>query len=473
MKLNNSITLRTVDFAKWYTDVITAAKLALYAPIKGTIIFQPNGWAIWNNIKNLVDYQFSKLGIENVQLPLFIKYSDFTQEKKHIEGFAPELFMVTKKGDELLVDPYVVRPTSEVSFCNYFKEIVKSYNDLPVKFNQWCNVFRVEKNTRPFLRNSEFQWQEMHSIHSSEDEAREFSFKLIKLYENLLTNDLNMAVLCGEKTANERFAGAEVTYTVEALMQDNQALQCGTSHYLGQNFSKIYDIKYQNKDNKFENVYQTSAGISTRLIGGIIMSHSDDRGLVLPFKIAPTQINIISLFKEMTPDQEDFINKIKNSLSQYRVAIDNSNKSMGFKIAESEVKGIPLTIIVGLKDFENRSFTLLRRDNLEKIAFSIDELNAIVEKNILDYSQNLYNKSQKRLESNIVTVKNLDEFKAAIADKKIALGYWCGDGSKEDEIKKLTGATPRCVKADVSNEDQKCFLTGKKATQLVYFARAY
>ncbi len=468
------ITPRDVDFAQWYTDVVKVAKLVEYSSIKGELVFMPNGWAIWSIIQQELDKRFKKYGIVNVALPTFIKYSEFMKEKQHVEGFAPEVFLVTKKGKEELTEPYVVRPTSEVLFCDYFKKIVTSYNDLPIKVNQWCNVFRAEKNTKPFLRTTEFFWHELHTIHSSKDEAIKQAKNMANEYYNFITNELLIPCLQGEKTVGERFAGAENTYTIEALMQDGQALQCGTSHYLGQSFAKTYGIRFTDKNNKLEYVYQTSTGASTRLIGAIIMSHSDDHGLRLPFIIAPIQIAILGIFADKEPKIKIIADKIAKSLDKYRLKIDLSNKGLGYKAAWAETVGVPFSIIIGPNDLKQNQITIMRRDALTKEHCSIDKVAERIKVLIPEFKKNLYNSAKKNLDSRIIEVNDLENFKKAIDQKKMIVAPWAGSEKDEKELKQKLGATPRCIKNELpNNTNLKCFFTKKKAKYIVYFARAY
>ncbi len=465
---------RATNFADWYTSLITAANLALYSSIKGEIIFQPKAWEIWSSIQNYLNNIFSKLEIQNIALPTFIRYSDFIKEKEHVIGFAPEVFLVENKGNEKLVNPYVIRPTSEVLFCEYFKKIVTSYKDLPVKVNQWCNVFRAEKNTRPFLRTSEFYWHEMHSIHSDHSEAKKMCENMIQAYHKLLDEFLLIPTICGEKTVGERFAGADHTFTLEALMQDGQALQCATAHDLDHNFAKTYDITFTNSKNEKQYVYQTSAGTSTRLIGALIMTHSDDYGLVLPFDIANPQFAILSINASKEPKVIDVCNDLKDKIQNlgYKVIFDNSNNSFGYKINDVEVKGVPFAIIVGPNDITNNTITIYRRDTREKITMSIDKLFIQLQELISSYQNNLYDRAKKNLENRIVTVDNMKDFETALKQGKFILALWGGDEKDEKELKKITGATPRCILKEI-NENKLCFFTKKRATHLVYFARAY
>lgn len=469
---NKNIIERTKNFADWYTSVIKEAKLIEYGPVKGTMFFLPNGWAIWESIRNEIDKQFAKMGVKNIQLPLFIRQADFLKEKQHVEGFAPELFTVSTNKKEELAEPIVIRPTSEISFCQVFKSQIRSFNDLPLLYNQWCSVCRVEKNTRPFLRNTEFHWQELHTAHSSKEEAQKQTLKTLEIYKNFIQDYLCMPVLVGEKTENERFAGAVNTYTCEALMQDGQALQCATSHYLGQNFGKAYDVKYQTKDNKFDVIHQTSAGISTRIIGGLIMSHSDDNGLILPFKIAPTQIAII-VVNANDKDTNAYVRLIKKTLDdKYRIIVDDSDKSFGFKINKYQVQGVPFCLVVGKQEIEANEITFIRRDSNDKIKVSLKALPKHLSTTIDEYQSNLFNAANSRLQSAIVEVSNFNQFKEVINNKKIALAYFDDTVANEKKLKEETGATARCIKlSGVSGK--KCFYTGKPATHLIYFARAY
>lgn len=465
------IVKREIDYAKWYTSIITEADLIDYGLAKGTLIFKPYGWQIWTNIKKYFTLELEKVNTQECCLPLMIPYSEFLKESKHVEGFNPELYKVSHIGNKKLEDELVVRPTSEIAFCYYFKKNVNSYNDLPCILNQWCNVFRVEKNTRPFLRTCEFFWQEQHAVFSNEKEAVDFAFTMIDMYKNFVKNFLSIHVLVGEKTENERFAGADKTLTIEAMMPDGQALQSATSHYLGTNFSKSFDIKYQNKNNEFDFVHQTSAGLSTRIIGAIIMSHSDDNGLVLPFKIAPIQFAVVS-----TSDADiNKVNLIIGTLNKFRTAKHIVEKSIGLKLQENEIKGIPFQIIVGKKELETNSITIYRRDLKIKTTIKIDEFSLeYINKLIESYENNLYMNSKNRLENNIVSANNIDEFKKGLDNKKFILAYWSGSAEDEKKLKELTGATPRCYASDKQSLDnQNCFFTNKPNAKLVYFARSY
>lgn len=471
---NKNIVAREQNFAEWYTSVIKEAKLIEYGPVKGTMFFLPNGWAIWEIIQKEINKKFEEMDVKNVALPLLIKQSDFLKEKEHVEGFAPELFTVaTNKKDEL-AEPLVIRPTSEISFCQVFKSQIRSFNDLPLLFNQWCSVCRVEKNTRPFLRNTEFHWQELHTAHASKEEAQAQTLKTLKIYRNFVENFLHIPVLKGqcEKTPKERFAGAENTYTLEALMQDGQALQCATSHYLGQNFAKAYEVKYQTKDNNFAEIYQTSAGISTRIIGGLIMTHSDDNGLVLPFKVAPTQVAIIVMNGQ---DQQlvAYANKIRDILGKScRAVVDTTDKGMGYRINKYQTQGVPLCLLVGGQEMSANQVTVVDRCKEDKQNIAFADFKKFFQTWKKDFDRELWKKAKARLDSSIVNVNNMDEFKQALNNKKIALAYFEDTVENENKIKELTGATARCVKK-VAPSGKTCFFTGKPATHLIYFARAY
>lgn len=470
---NKKIIKRSVDFAKWYTSIISEANLIEYGLVKGTIIFKPYSWSIWLNIQDILNSYFKKMGIENCSMPLFIPYSDFIKEAKHIEGFAPELFKVSEFGEKKIEDPYVIRPTSEIMFCHYFSKNVLSYNDLPLILNQWANVFRVEKNTRPFLRNSEFFWQEQHGIFSNEKDGLNFTQQMINLYKKFIEEYLCIPVLIGRKTEYEKFAGADKTYTVEAIMQDGQALQCGTSHYLNQNFSKNFNIKFQNKNNQFEYGYQNSAGVSTRLIGAIIMSHSDDNGLILPPKIAPIQVKINSIFADKYIEVKNFCEELKNKLSKkFNVKIDSSNKSIGFKLSEGEVSGVPIQINVGLKDLESNSLNLVYRDDRSKESLKIQDLDLnFIEKKLDLISKKLYQKAKENLDKRIVEISTIEEFNKNISLGNVVSAFWSGTKEDEKKLKEISGASSRCI----YDETQKgtCFFTGKKTSMKVFFARAY
>lgn len=466
----SKIVKREQDFAKWYTSIVLEADLVDYGLAKGTMIFKPYGWQIWNLIKQEFTKKLEEVGTEECCLPLMIPYSEFIKEKKHIEGFNPELYKVSFIGDKKLEDELVIRPTSEIAFCHYFQKNVSSYNTLPMILNQWCNVFRVEKNTRPFLRTCEFFWQEQHAVFALEKEAQEFSLKMLNVYENFVKDYLSIALLSGEKTENERFAGANNTYTIEAIMPDGQALQSGTSHYLGTNFSKNFDIKFQDKDNSYKYVYQTSAGISTRIMGAIIMSHSDNEGLVLPFKIAPIQFAIVA----SNQIEKDVINNIAQELKEYRTKVQIVEKSIGLTLQKNEIMGIPFQVIIGKKELETNTVTIYNRAYKTKVQININEFENKVVELIKQYENELYNRSLNNMKNSIVEIDNLEDFKKQINNKKVVLCYWNGTVEDEKKIKELTGATARCFPLNSKPEaNKKCFYTNKENARLIYFARAY
>lgn len=467
------ITSRDEDFATWYTDVVKKADLVDYSSVKGSMIIRPYGYAIWENIQSELDREFKRLGHQNVQMPMFIPESLLNVEKDHVEGFAPEVAWVTQGGSEPLEERLCVRPTSEVLFCDHFKKIIKSYRDLPLLYNQWCTIVRWEKTTRPFLRSREILWQEGHTMHATRDEAIEEVKRMLKVYEDFQRNSLALPVIVGKKTDKEKFAGAETTYTIEAMMYDGVALQNGTSHYFGQGFAKAFGIEFLNKENKLENPYQTSWGVTTRMIGAIIMTHSDDRGLVLPPKIAPIKVNLIPIGND-----DIILNKIeeiKNSLDKENITnnIDNSDKTPGFKFAESEVKGYPIRLELGRRDMEQGKVTLVRRDTLEKIDVPFEEiLNTI--KNLLESIQeNLYNRALERRNTMLYTASTYDEFKTIASTKSGFIKInWCGDVACEDKIKDETGLKSRCI-LEEEQTDGKCIVCGKDGKHKIYFGRQY
>ncbi len=466
------ITKRDENFAEWYTSVIQNAQLCVYGPIKGTIIYQPNVWSIWESIRTYLDHEFKKNGVQNLAMPILIPKSEFAKEKEHLKGFAPECFMVNQIGNKKLDDPYIIRPTSEILFCNYFAYVTSSYKNLPIKVNQWCSVMRAEKTTKPFLRNSEFHWQELHAIFADVKSGLTFTKKIIDIYEKMLNDFLCIPVIKGEKTIGERFAGAETTYTIEALMQDGQMLQCGTSHYLGQNFSKIYDIKFQNKNNTFDYAYQMSAGVSTRLLGAIIMVHGDDNGLVLPPALAPIQIKINVLGLEKEPQIKEYLESITTKLKKYRLKVDDTEHGLGYKLSEGEVQGIPIQIILGKETITDNQVTYIRRDNLQKLKCPLVNINQIIEKELEEYKKSIYQRAINQLQDSITWVNSVTELQQAVANKKIAKAYWAGTIDDEKKIKELTGASARCI-IDTNAKESKCFLTKKKTTSVVIFGRAY
>ncbi len=472
---NKAITDRSVDFAKWYTDVVKAAKLAEYSSVKGCIIFEPNGYALWEKIQSVLDKMFKQTGHQNVYMPMFIPESLMKKEGELIEGFAPEGAWVTEGGSSKLEERLIVRPTSETMFSDYYALKVKSYRDLPKLYNQWCNVVRWEKETRPFLRTREFLWQEGHTVHETEKEAKEETLKMLNVYKKFFEEYLAIPVITGRKTEKEKFAGAEYTYTVEALMYNGVALQSGTSHYFGQKFSKAYDIKFLNRNNELEYVYQTSWGVTTRMIGGLIMVHSDENGLVLPPKIAPRQVAIVPIGDDEQVKSlcEDILNKLNNS--DIVAFADYSEKSPGFKFAEHEVNGIPVRIEIGKRDLENGTITLARRDTREKINVSANCDIVETVKNLLnDIQTNLFNRALARREELTYECKTLEEVEKIMNTKPgFVKAMWCGDEACELKMKEIRGTKSRCILEHEKAIDNKCVVCGKPAKHLVAWGIQY
>ena len=474
---NKAITKRDVDFAKWYTDVVKAAKLATYSNTKGCIVFEPNGYAIWEKMQSVLDSEFKKTGHQNVYMPLLIPENLMNKEGELINGFAPEVAWVTVGGQKELDERLCIRPTSETLFSDYYSTVVKSYRDLPKLYNQWCNVLRWEKETRPFLRSREFLWQEGHTVHETKEEAEKETLQMLNVYNDFFHNYLAIPSIVGKKTDKEKFAGAEYTYTVESLMYNGVSLQSGTSHYFGQKFSRAYDIKFVNRENKFDYAYQTSWGVTTRMIGALIMVHSDDYGLVLPPKIAPRQVVIIPIKDtlEVSNLAHKYLEELnKNNIISY---IDNTNKSAGFKFAEAEVNGIPIRIEIGPRDLENGKVVLVRRDTREKIEIDINS--NIVETiiNLMnDIQNNLYNRALERRNKQTYIAHNLDEM-TDIMNKHPGFikAMWCGDPACELKIKEIKGTKSRCIPFDEEQEhiDDKCVCCGKPAKKMVVWGIQY
>lgn len=478
MKELEKITPLEKDFGRWYTDVVKQGNLIAYGPTKGTIIFKPNSYGIWELIQKNLDEILKEHDVQNVYLPSLIPQEIFDVEKEHIEGFNPELATVTKVGKKELSENYYLRPTSEVMFANLFKNSVDSYKDLPIIYNQWVNIIRWEKTTNPFLRTREFLWQEGHTCHETALEARRQTRVMIKLYAKFLKNYLAIPTIVGKKTPFEKFAGACTTYTIEAMMKDGRALQAGTSHYLAQNFSKPFDIRFKSSNNLDDYVYQTSWGVSTRLIGAIIMSHGDNRGIVIPPRVAPIQIDILELFENKNPKIRKASKKLEHSLKRkWRVRVDNSNKQPGFKAANSEIQGVPLRIEIGPRDIENNQVTVVRRDTLEKIVMNIPDVKENIQ-NLLDQiHQNLYENANKRLKENTVFVTDYNDFKKEINSQKFVIAPFCCLDESEKIIKEETGATSRCIPLvfEKPEKNMKCLFhnCGKKTKRYVVFSKAY
>ena len=462
------------DFPSWYTDVVIKTELVDYGPVKGTMVIRPYGYAIWENIQSEMDKRIKKTGHQNAYFPMLIPYSFLTREKEHVEGFAPEVALITHFGDEELAEKLVVRPTSETIICEMYSKWVKSYRDLPLKINQWANVMRCEKTTRPFLRTSEFLWQEGHTLHTTAEEAEGETLMMLGVYEEFMKNVLAIPVLTGKKSEKEKFAGAVATYSMEAMMLDGKSLQAGTSHYLGQNFAEAFNIKYLDKDETHKFPYQTSWGVTTRLIGALIMVHGDQRGLVLPPRVAPIQTIIIpvAMHKDGVLDKA---RELESRLldKDIRVKVDDTDNSTGWKFNEWEMKGVPIRLEVGPRDIENNQVVLARRDTNEKITVSMDNLEEEIQ-NLLDsIHESMYNKAKEHLYSNIVEVNSLEELKEVVDSGKFAKMMWCEDRACEDKIKEYTSATSRVMPFDAEPFGDTCPICGKKATKVMIFAKAY
>lgn len=471
---NKSITSRDEDFAQWYTDVCKKAELMDYSDVKGFIIYRPYGYAIWEEIQNYLNKEFKKTGHENVYLPTVISESLFTKEKDHIAGFAPECLIATIGGKDTLEDRLIIRPTSECLFTEHYKNIISSYRDLPKLYNQWCSVVRWEKTTRPFLRGSEFLWQEGHTMHASEEEAREETLRMLDIYDKMGKDLLAIPFVKGRKTDKEKFAGAKETYTIEALMHDGKALQCGTSHYFGQDFAKAFKVQYLDKDGKIKTPHQTSWGVSTRLIGGIIMVHGDDNGLVLPPYVAPIQVVIIPIQQKKSGVLEA-ANKVKEALEKenIRVKLDDSDKTPGWKFSEYEMKGVPLRIEIGPRDLENGVLTIAKRNDGIKETIKIEDVNKEVPVLLSRIHTEMYNAALLNLSKNIKEAHNLKEMEEILNEGGYAKVMWCGDVECENKVKEMFNATSRCMPFAQIKIDDKCAICGKEAKYLVLFAKAY
>lgn len=472
---NEKITERDKDFAKWYTDVVKAAHLATYSSVKGCIIFEPNGYALWEEIQKNLDRMFKETGHRNVYMPLLIPKSLLEKEGELVEGFAPEVAWVTKGGQKELEEPLCVRPTSETLFSDYYHEVVKSYRDLPLKYNQWCSVFRWEKETRPFLRSREFLWQEGHTVHETSEEAEEETKRMLGIYEKLFKEYLAIPVITGKKTEKEKFAGAEYSLTVEALMYNGVALQSGTSHYFGDKFAKAYDITFKDRNNKDSYCYQTSWGVTTRMIGALIMVHSDDFGLVLPPKIVPVKVAIIKIgdSDKVNTKIDEIVDALKAKEISYMV--DDSEKSPGFKFAEAEVNGIPVRVEVGERDLNANKIVLARRDTREKITCEADSDIASTVSDLLDTIQkDMYQRALERREKLTFEAHNLDDVRKIMDTQPgFIKAMWCGDEACEVKMKEIKGTKSRCILEDEKKIDDKCVVCGKDAKHLVVWGIQY
>lgn len=474
MKKNDSITSQEEDFAQWYTDVCKKAELMDYSSVKGFIIYRPYGFAIWEQIKNYLDKRFKETGHENVYMPSVIPESLFQKEKDHIAGFAPETLIATQGGKDQLEDRLIIRPTSEILFCEHYQKVINSYRDLPKLYNQWCSVVRWEKTTRPFLRGAEFLWQEGHTMHETEIEARTETLKMLQIYDDCGKDLLAIPFTCGRKTNKEKFAGAEETYGIEALMPDGKALQSGTSHYFGNGFAKAFGIQFQGRDGKLCVPYQTSWGVSTRLLGAVIMVHGDDNGLVLPPNVAPIQVAVIPVAANkpgVIPAAREVGEKLK--AAGIRVKVDESDKSPGWKFAEYEMKGIPVRVELGPRDIEAGQCVLAKRNTGEKIIVKLENLVEEVNKLFTIIHEEMYQKALKYVHDHTTEVHNVEELKAALDKGGYAKMMWCEDEACENKIKEMFQATSRVMPFNQIAFDTTCPICGKKATKVVLFARAY
>lgn len=474
-KMVEDITSMDVDFAQWYTDIVKKAELCDYSSMKGCIILEPAGYAIWEMIQKNLDARFKATGVVNCAMPLFIPESLLQKEKDHVEGFAPEVAWVTYGGLDPLPERCCVRPTSETLFCDYYQKKIHSYRDLPRNYNQWCSVVRWEKTTRPFLRSREFWWQEGHTAHATQEEAQERTEMMLNVYADFCEKELAIPVVKGQKTDKEKFAGAIATYTIEALMHDGQALQCGTSHNFGNGFAKAFGIQYTDKNNELQYVHQTSWGVSTRLIGAVIMVHGDNEGLKLPPHIAPTQIMICPIMQ----NKEGVLDKafeLEKSLKEagFRVKVDDRDKTPGFKFADSEMRGIPVRLEIGPRDIENGEAVLVRRDTHEKKTVSLaalsEEMNALLE----EIQTNMLETAKKHLESHKFAATTIEEMEKMLDENTgFVKAMWCGCRECEDAIKEKTGATSRCMPFEQEHIADTCINCGKPAAKMVYWGRAY
>ena len=478
-KLVEAITSMDVDFAQWYTDVVKKAELIDYSSVKGCMVIKPAGYAIWENIQKELDGRFKEVGVENVYMPMFIPESLLEKEKDHVEGFAPEVAWVTYGGLEPLAERLCVRPTSETLFCDFYARDIQSYRDLPKVYNQWCSVVRWEKTTRPFLRSREFLWQEGHTAHATAEDAQARTEQMLNLYADFCEEVLAMPVIRGQKTDKEKFAGAEATYTIEALMQDGKALQSGTSHFLGQNFAKAFDVQFTNKEGKLEYVWATSWGVSTRLMGALIMAHSDNNGLVLPPALAPIQAVLVPIYKG-EEQMKTIVAKLDAIAAELRarglsVKVDaRDNVRSGFKFAEYELKGVPVRLAMGPRDMENGTIELMRRDTLEKEVVPqeglIDRVAALMD----EIQQGIFDKARSFRDSMITPVDTWEEFVRTLDTKGgFVAAHWDGTVETEVAIKEATKATIRCIPLDAVDEEGACIYSGKPSHQRVLFARSY
>ena len=469
------ITDMEVDFTQWFTDVCKKAQLIDYSSIKGIFVYRPYGYAIWENIQHILDGEFKKVGVENVYMPMLIPDSLLQKEKDHVEGFAPECAWVTMGGGEKLEERYAIRPTSETLFCDHFSHVLQSHRDLPMKYNQWCSVLRWEKTSRPFLRHREFLWQEGHTIHATAQEAEDFTRTILNIYADFCEDVLAMPVTRGQKTEKEKFNGAESTYTIECMMHDRKALQAGTSHYFGDGFARAFGIEFTDKNNQKTNPFETSWGVSTRLIGGIIMTHGDNNGLVLPPKVAPVQVVVLPIAQHKEGVLEG-ASAIRDRLvaAGYRVKMDDSDNSMGWKCAEYEMKGVPLRVECGPRDLENGQCVLVRRNDGEKTVVKLEELETAVAQQLQLVHDGMYERAKKNLDEHIYEAHSLEEAKE-LQEKNggFVKTMWCGSLECEMKMKEVAGMSSRCIPFAQEKLDTVCACCGKPADKMIYWGVAY
>ncbi len=473
-RLVEEITPMDEDFAQWYTDVIRKAQLCDYSGVRGCMVIQPYGYAIWENIQKELDRRFKETGHQNVSMPMFIPESLLQKEKDHVEGFAPEVAWVTHGGNEKLQERLCVRPTSETLFCHHYASAIHSYRDLPKLYNQWCSVVRWEKTTRPFLRSAEFLWQEGHTAHATAEEAEAETIKMLNVYADFCRDFLAIPVVKGKKTEKEKFAGAEATYTIESLMHDGKALQSGTSHNFGDGFAKAFDIQYTDKNNELKYVHQTSWGVSTRIIGAIIMVHGDDAGLKLPPRVAPIQVAIVPVAQHKEGVLEKANELYKTLSEKFRVKLDDTDKSPGWKFSEYEMLGVPVRLEIGPKDIEKNQAVLVSRVTREKKFVSLDNIEAEIENLLNEIHNEMLNAALENREQKTSSATNYDEFKDYIANKGgFVKAMWCGDEACENKIKEDTTATSRCMPFEQEKLSDKCICCQKPAKAMVYWGKAY
>lgn len=462
------------DFPQWYTDVVIKTKLVDYGPTKGSMVIRPYGYAIWENIQRELDARFKATGHKNAYFPLFIPMNLLKKEAEHVEGFAPEVAVVTQAGGAELAEPLVVRPTSETIFCDMYSKWVQSYRDLPLKINQWANVVRWEKTTRPFLRTSEFLWQEGHTVHATREEAEKETLDILNLYARFAEECLALPVIIGRKTEREKFAGAEETYGMEAMMQDGKSLQAGTSHHFGDKFARAYDIQFLDSDGTHKYAWQTSWGVSTRLIGALIMAHGDARGLILPPVVAPVQVIVLPIAQHKAGVEEAARSVIDRLVAAgVRCEGDFSDQTPGWKFNEWEMKGVPLRLEIGPRDIENGVVTVVRRDNGEKSVVKNDEIEGVVRQLLKDVHNSMYRKAESFRDSRIKEAHNLDELRKYLDEGNFVRAMWCGEQECELKVKEMMQATIRVMPFDQTPIDDKCVVDGSPAEKLVIFARAY